>query len=299
MKNITVIVLTFHTPENIILDCLSSIDKNIRVLIVENSKTFLHKDKVLSKFNNVDILCTGENLGYGGGNNFAINEIKTDYILILNPDVICAKDFFSNIIDVIDVDKDFSIIGCQYSNDTIFMPAGFFNSKKNKEFKTNLRKDKIDNLTKVDWVTGCSMLINLKKFENKKIFDENFFLYFEEFDLCKSLKDKGEKVYSSKKLKIHHLGFKSSFDENSSYKKNINRLREWHWMWSTFYFYKKNFSYLYAFKKIIRKLISASFKTIFYSLTFNEIEKEKYKYRFLGLYNSILNRPSSFRDKLK
>ena len=299
MKNITVIVLTFHTPENIILDCLSSIDKNIRVLIVENSKTFSHKDKVLSKFNNVDILCTGGNLGYGGGNNFAINEIKTDYILILNPDVICAKDFFSNIIDVIDVDKDFSIIGCQYSNDKIFMPAGFFNSKENKEFTTNLRKDKIDNLTKVDWVTGCSMLINLKKFENKKIFDENFFLYFEEFDLCKSLKDKGEKVYSSKKLKIHHLGFKSSFDENSSYKKNIDRLREWHWMWSTFYFYKKNFSYLYAFKKIIRKLISASFKTIFYSLTFNEIEKEKYKYRFLGLYNSILNRPSSFRDKLK
>ena len=299
MKNITVIVLTFHTPENIILDCLSSIDKNIRVLIVENSKTFSHKDKVLSKFNNVDILCTGENLGYGGGNNFAINEIKTDYILILNPDVICAKDFFSNIIDVIDVDKDFSIIGCQYSNDTIFMPAGFFNSKKNKEFKTNLRKDKIDNLTKVDWVTGCSMLINLKKFENKKIFDENFFLYFEEFDLCKSLKDKGEKVYSSKKLKIHHLGFKSSFDENSNYKKNIDRLREWHWMWSTFYFYKKNFSYLYAFKKIIRKLISSFFKTIFYSLTFNEMEKEKYKYRFLGLYNSILNRPSDFRDKLK
>ena len=81
MKNITVIVLTFHTPENIILDCLSSIDKDIRVLIVENSKTFSHKDKVLSKFNNVDILCTGENLGYGGGNNFAINEIKTDYIL--------------------------------------------------------------------------------------------------------------------------------------------------------------------------------------------------------------------------
>ena len=299
MKNITVIVLTFHTPENIILDCLSSIDKNIRVLIVENSKTFSHKDKVLSKFNNVDILCTGENLGYGGGNNFAINEIKTDYILILNPDVICAKDFFSNIIDVINVDKDFSIIGCQYSNDKIFMPAGFFNSKENKEFTTNLRKDKIDNLTKVDWVTGCSMLINLKKFENKKIFDENFFLYFEEFDLCKSLKDKGEKVYSSKKLKIHHLGFKSSFDENSNYKKNIDRLREWHWMWSTFYFYKKNFSYLYAFKKIIRKLISSFFKTIFYSLTFNEMEKEKYKYRFLGLYNSILNRPSDFRDKLK
>ena len=39
-------------------------------------------------------------------------------------------------------------------------------------------------LIKVDWVTGCSMLINLKKFNNKNIFDKNYFLYFEELDLC-------------------------------------------------------------------------------------------------------------------
>ena len=220
MKNITIVILTFHTPENIILDCLSSISKDFRVLIVENSKRFSHKDLVLSKFNNVDIICTGKNLGYGGGNNFGINAVDTDYTLILNPDVICSKDLFDNISEVIHEDKDFSIIGCQYLYDKIFMPAGFFDSKKNKEFKENFINNKIEKLTKVDWVTGCAMLLNLKKFNNKKIFDENFFLYFEEFDLCKSLKNKDEKVYSSKKLKIHHLGFKSSFDENSNQKKN-------------------------------------------------------------------------------
>ena len=47
---------------------------------------------------------------------------------------------------------------------------------------------------------GFAIFFNIEKFE-KTFFDENFFLYFEEFDLCKSLKDKGEKVYSSKKLK--------------------------------------------------------------------------------------------------
>ena len=130
MKNITVIILTFHTPEKIILDCLYSIDKNTKVLIVENSETFVHKEKILSKFNNVDIFCTGKNLGYGGGNNFGINEVKTDYILILNPDVICAKDFFINISDVIKKNEDFSIIGCQYLQDKVFMPAGFFNKKR-------------------------------------------------------------------------------------------------------------------------------------------------------------------------
>ena len=298
MKNITVVVLTFHTPENIILDCLSSIDKNVKVLIVENSNSFAHKDKVLSKFDNVSILCTGKNLGYGGGNNYGIEEAKTDYILILNPDVICGKDFFNHLNDVIEKNKNFSVIGCQYLYDKVFMPAGFFNKKSNKKFVENFKDDKIGELVEVDWVTGCSMLLNIRKFSNKKIFDENFFLYFEEFDLCKSLKDKGEKVYSSKKLKIHHLGFKSSFEDNSSFKKNINRMREWHWMWSSFYFYKKNYGYFFALNKIIGKFITATLKTIYFSLTFNQIEKEKYKYRFLGIYNSILNKPSSFRGNI-
>ena len=70
-------------------------------------------------------------------------------------------------------------------------------------------------------------------------------------------------------------------------------------MWSTFYFYKKNFTYLYAFKKVIGKFIKAFFKIIFYSITFNQKEKEKYKYRFLGIYNALLGRPSTFRGFLK
>ena len=109
------------------------------------------------------------------------------------------------------------------------------------------------------------MFLNMEKFKKIGFFDENFFLYFEEFDLCKSLRNKGEKVYSSKKLKIHHLGFKSSFDENSSFKESINRMREWHWMWSSFYFYRKHFSYPYALNKMIGKLVTAAIKTIFYS----------------------------------
>ena len=142
------------------------------------------------------------------------------------------------------------------------------------------------------------MLINLKKFKNTKIFDENFFLYFEEFDLCKSLILKGENIYTSKKLKIKHLGFKSSFEESSIYKTSINRLKEWHWMWSTFYFYKKNYSYFHALKKVIGKFFKSLLKIFFYSIMFNKKEKEKYKYRFLGIYSAILGHSSSFRDNL-
>ena len=99
--------------------------------------------------------------------------------------------FLKNIFKLINKNKKFSIIGCQYSNETDYLPAGFFNKKKNNIFQKNFFGNKKKSLTKVDWVTGCSMLINLKKYKDKNIFDKNYFLYFEEFDLCKSTNDNG------------------------------------------------------------------------------------------------------------
>jgi len=294
MINITVIIVTYNTPEKIILDCLKSIPLNIKVLIVENSKNLSYQEKITSQFSNTNVVCTGENLGYGGGNNFGIKSAKTDYVLILNPDVICDEKFFTNMSEAVEEAKDFTIIGCQYLYDKIFMPAGFFENEENNEFKKKFKNNEISSLAKVEWVTGCSMLINMKKFEQKEIFDKNFFLYFEEFDLCKSVINKGENIYTSNKLKIHHLGFKSSI-VSAKDKTNISKLREWHWMWSTFYFYKKNYSYLYALKKVLGKFFKSFFKLVFYSIIFHKSEKQKYLYRFLGIINAMLNRPSSFR----
>ncbi len=294
MKNLTVIIVTYNTPEKIITDCLKSIPKEIKVLIVENSKNLSYENQIISKFDNVEVVCTGDNLGYGCGNNFGIKHVKTDYILILNPDVICENKFFNNITMTINDVKDFTIIGCQYLYDEVFMPAGFFDNKKNNEFREKFKKKQISSLTKVEWVTGCSMLINLKKFVQKKIFDESFFLYFEEFDLCKSIINKGENIYTSSNLKIHHLGFQSSIKTPKD-RTDINKLREWHWMWSTFYFYKKNFNYFYALKKIFGKFTKSFFKMIFYSIILNKSERQKYLYRFLGILNALLNKPSTFR----
>ena len=64
------------------------------------------------------------------------------------------------------------------------------------------------------------MILNLKKLDKKYIFDKKYFLYFEEFDLCKSIIDKGGFVYTSKDLKIHHLGFKSSIGKNAFVKED-------------------------------------------------------------------------------
>ena len=296
LKDLTIIIVTFNTPKNIILECLRSIKNNdVKILIIENSNIFLHKNEVESEFSNVDILCTGKNLGYGKGNNFGIQHTKSEYALILNPDVICDENFFFNIPVVINEAKDFSIIGCQYLLDKVFMPAGFFDKKKNIEFIKNYKNNKVDGLTKVDWVTGCSMLLSLKKFDNNKVFDENFFLYFEEFDLCNTLIKNNKNIFTTDKLKINHLGFKSSLGGNELENLNTTNLKDWHYMWSSFYFYKKNFNYFYALKKLLGKFIKSFFKTIFYTITFQKNKKNKYFHRFLGLLSSITGRASSFR----
>ena len=295
LNDLTVVVVTFNTPRKVILDCLNSISKNVNILIVENSESFIDKNLVLAKFSNVNIVCTGENLGYGKGNNFGINLVKTDYVLILNPDVTCSEVFFSNIENIISKTEDFSIIGCQYLNDDVFMPAGFFDKKRNNEFVKKFRNNKTESLSAVEWVTGCSMLLNLKKFNTSNIFDQNFFLYFEEFDLCKSIINNGNKIYTSDKLKIHHLGFKSSLGDNEIENLNAINIKNWHFMWSSFYFYKKNYSYVYALKKLLGKFLKSFFKMVFYSVIFKKNLKNKYLYRFLGLLNSIICRPSNFR----
>ena len=296
LKNLTVIVLTYNTPEKILLDCLKSIDKAVKIVIVENSKFFENTKLIIEKFPNTKIVCTGDNLGYGKGNNFGLKEVSTDYALILNPDVVCGSNFFSNLPSVLNEAKDFAIIGCQYLEDKIFMPAGFFERKKNLKFAEEFKNNKINSLYKVEWVTGCSLLLNLKEFENREIFDEKFFLYFEEFDLCKSLTKINKKVYTSNKLRIHHLGFQSSLSEN--YDENLKRIniKNWHYMWSSFYFYKKNYNFFYALFKLSGKFFKSFLKMIFYSVILKKEKRDKYLYRFLGLLDSILGNPSNFRN---
>ena len=297
LDNLTVIIVTYLTQKQILTDCLKSISKDIKVKIIENSSSFEFKDEIIQDFSNVEIHCTGENLGYGKGNNYGIKNSKTDYVLILNPDLICDENFFYNLNKILETNNDFAIVGCQSINDKIFMPAGFFDNTKNTEFKEKFKLNKLSNFEKVEWVTGCSMLINLKKFKNEEIFDKNFFLYFEEFDLCKQVIKRGEKIFTSRDLRIHHYGFQSSLGKNQENKKRANRIREWHWMWSSFYFYKKNYGYMNAIYKMSGKFFRSFFKITYYAITFQKEKKEKYIHRFLGMFNSLIGKPSYFRDE--
>ena len=202
------------------------------------------------------------------------------------------KNFFENLQIYLNGDLEFSILGVNFYEEDIkrsgHLSYGYF--KKNNE-------EKIFNKTliEVDWIIGCAVIINLSKFKDRSVFDENIFIYFEDFDLCKSLTRKGKKVLSSKILYIKHIGDSSSISIIPELSSDSNKFRNWHWRWSEFYFYKKNYSYFYALKKFISKFLSSLFKMIFYSILFQKINRDKYLYRFLGLLNSMLGKSSNYR----
>jgi GT2 family glycosyltransferase len=290
LSDLTILIVTYRTDEKILKDCINSIDSNIKIRIIENSSEFKFKEKFEKLYPNITIHCTGKNLGMGSGNNFGIQFVNTRYIFILNPDTICNKDFFTKVENYLNKDIEFSILGATFKNEEHYQSAGYF--EKNSTVKNEFDES---GLKKVDWVIGCSMIIDLKKFTTKKIFDENFFLYFEEMDLCKQIKNNEGNVYVSKDLIINHLGNKSSSQADPVLARDTEILRNWHYMWSTFYFHKKNYGYLSAFNKTYGKIARSLVKVIFFTITFNKFQKLVYLSRLLGLFSSMIGKKSSYR----
>ena len=293
IHNLTIVIVTYRTDEKILTDCLNSIDPQINILIVENSKNNKFKEKLENKYPNLNVVLSGRNLGYGAGNNFGLTRVKTKFALILNPDVTLEQNFIKELDKYLDQQINFHIMGVNYRNDTQWKSSGFFSEFDKKIKLKHEEKSNHDSLKVVDWIVGYTMLINLEKFESRKLFDENIFLYFEDFDLCRRIKSIEGNIYSSKDLLVKHLGKKGSTDQD--YKLEFEILRNWHWMWSTFYYHKKYYGHLYAVYKNYGKLFRSIFNLFLYTILFNTKNRKIYSARVSGLLNAMLGKKSWYR----
>jgi GT2 family glycosyltransferase len=275
-KSITFVIVSFKSG-HIIEKCIKSINSNIKIIVVENSNDHNVKDYLENKFLNVEVIISKENLGYGKGNNLGVSKVNTQYAFILNPDAILEENSLEKFYKAqIFLKDNFTILAPNLLNNYGY----FLNSNK------NINKE----ILEVDYVKGFAMLINLKKIHPKDLFDENFFLFLEEIDLCKRIKQSGGKIFVIQNSKIHHLGKQAS--ENIL---NIELCRNWHWMWSLFYYNYKYFGIITAYRVGIIRFFSSIFKLFFSFVFFNKKKILIHYYRINGLFNAFLRRPSWLR----
>ncbi len=272
LGDITVVIVTFKS-EHKIYSCLDSIPNNLKIIVVENSNDKNFKEKVEKYRPNVECFILNENHGYAYANNFGISKIKSKYGLVLNPDTRLTKNTIDKFINTASNNKNFWLIGPEQN------------------FEKNLSKNDI---REAKTIKGYAMFLNIEKFNNV-FFDENFFLYFEEIDLCKSVLNKKGQILIDKNIVVEHDGG-SSVD--TKFRHELDKSRNWHWMWSTFYFHKKYKGLFISLIIILPKFISALFKFFLYKLLNKTKDKEIYYCRLDGILNSIKGKKSWYRPRL-
>ena len=289
-QNLTVVIVSFMS-ENVIHDCIKSIPEDIKIIVIDNSNNYLFKEKIEKEYSNITCILS-ENVGMGSGNNLGLRQVSTDFAFILNPDVILKEKTIDEIINASSIITSFGVIA------PILDEENFPNFKPyNQKILSNIGSEPF----KVKSVDGFAMLLNLKRinnlnnFENFKYFDENIFLYLENDDLCKRITDNNENIYIVPKSKIKHLGA-SAVDKK--YAHQIELSRNWHWVWSKFYFNKKHYGFLNSLMISLPTFFSAVIKYLFYFL-FNKKKKEIYLHRAKGFLNAILGKKSFFRPIIK
>jgi GT2 family glycosyltransferase len=284
-QNLSIVIVTFKS-ESVIHDCIKSIGNDINIIVIENSNNSEFKENLEKTYTNVSCVLSPKNLGMGAGNNFGIKKVKTDFVLILNPDVILESLTISELIKS----------SHEISNFAILAPISINSNYPNYKLINNKKEiSEIKSPLKVKSVDGFAMLFNKKRLDEiigKNYFDENFFMYLENDDLCKRLRDVNENIFIIPTSKIKHLGA-SAVD--TKYKNEVELSRNWHWIWSKFYYNKKHFSYLIAFMKGFPKFIFSLIKYFFYLITKDKIKQGIYLNRASGFFNAALNKPSWYR----
>ena len=134
----------------------------------------------------------------------------------------------------------------------------------------------------------------MEKISQIGFFDENFFLFFEENDIYMRCLKNNHKIYLIQNAKMIHTG---EMSVDKQYDLDIELIRNWHYMWSKFYFYKKHFNIFIAYRETMSHFFSGLVKFLFF-LFINKKKSLKYKYRVLGLLNSYLGKKSWKRPSI-
>jgi N-acetylglucosaminyl-diphospho-decaprenol L-rhamnosyltransferase len=180
-----------------------------QVLIINNSPN----DREIFQLQNdyVKIIESGKNLGFGQacnlGLNWITNQNRQAIIWLINPDAYFYENFLITAIDFFKQHSQISILGTiVYNSEGKIAAAGGTFTPGIAAFKTiySLPQDLTQDYILTDWVSGCSLLINLANFTEIPQFDPRYFLYYEDLDFCLRYGQQGHQIAVTHLLKIVH-----------------------------------------------------------------------------------------------
>lgn len=194
------------------------------VIVVDNNSSDAEKNLLNSAFsslNRVKTLLLNSNYGYGSGNNYGFDNSRGEIIFLLNPDTIITQEVFNDVNRIFENYPEVSVIGPKIVNESKIQEKSlgmypsiiveFFNLFSLSSFIENIcfeRKIKKtnDKFIEVDPVTGAAMFVRRKVYEKVNGFDTNFFMYSEEIDLCKRIKEAGGRIIYNPSIELTHKG---------------------------------------------------------------------------------------------
>lgn len=231
MQTLTVSIVNFNSGDYI-FNCLASLNKlkdevNLEIYIVDNASTDDSFKKIKEKFPNCHIISNSENLGFGRAHNLVLKRATTEFILILNPDTEVKEGTLSYMINFLEENPGVGAASCK-----VLLDNGKLDWASHRGFPTPLAaflyyvlgNDSLYHLTKrnleeaheVDAISGAFFLTRKSVLNKVGFFDEDFFMYGEDLDLCYRVKEAGLRVFYIPEVTIiHHKGVSSGLKTHS------------------------------------------------------------------------------------
>ena len=246
VKKISVVIVNWNAWR-MTVDCIESLIVNtnfLNIVVVDNGSDDGSFDMLRSIYPNIKILRSATNLGFGGGNNIGIQEAMddgSDYIWLLNNDTIVFRETLNSMMHEFDKDDRLAAISSKLYKDIECrniqtLGAGVVNrfTGMTKELK-HIRVNNLIELPVDSYLCAASMVVRVNALRQIGLFDERFFLYWEDVDLSFRLKQANWKIAISANSHVYHR-------ESASLGKNSSRTKRYFYE-SAKKFYQKHIEF--------------------------------------------------------
>jgi len=213
---LSIIIVSYNTLD-LIGDCLTSVFEasNItrEVFVVDNASTDGSSDFINDNFPSVHLLANTKNVGFAAANNQVLQQCKGKYIFFLNPDTTVLSNAFSEAISFMDAHPRFGLAGTKIINSDGTLQRSVSYKYPGQKYAANTLSNLPGNIA---CVLGASMIGRSEIIKKIGGFDEDFFLYGEDQDLCLKIRKLGYEIGYTDSAVVIHLGGQSEKTSSSS-----------------------------------------------------------------------------------